>query len=395
MAAIAGSIASAAPTTIEVAQPKHNAQPVDVLRGIAAATGRKPGAVMGDFLRASMGPGKLSFDEFIALGLYDPARFAGADLRSFVGRRVMGDIWDTINFRFELYGLIDNKIAMDALLAAHGLPTIPLKAVYSAAGGHTHPYALHDKASLLAFLREPANYPVFGKPTDGYQSLGAASFDRYDSATDTAVTSGGDSRSVESFAEDVVTHFAKGYFFQPRISPHSATRALCGERLSTVRVLTVCIDGEAKVLRACEKIPGGNNIADNYWRAGNLLAQIDPQIGLRGRVVSGKGLDLTEHSTHPDSGGAITGTHVPNWNAVCATALEGARLLSETPLIGWDIAPVEDGAVIVEVNHTPDLTLLQLADRRGILDAEFKTFLAKRRVDRKAWKRYVAAHNRA
>lgn len=395
MAVIAETVASAAPSTLEVARPKHQATPIDALRGIAAATGRTPGAVVREFIRASMGPGKLSFEEYVALGLYDTARFAGADLRSFVGRRTMGTIWDTANFRLELYGLITNKIAMGALLAAHGLPTILIKAVYSEAGGRIHPRALHDKTSLLAFLRDPANYPIFGKPTDGYQSLGAASFDRYDTAADMLVTSNGDRQPAAAFAEDVTLHYRKGYLFQPRISPHGATAALCGERLSTVRVLTVCVDGEPKVLRACEKIPGGSNIADNYWRAGNLLVHLDPQTGLRGRAISGKGLDLAEHQTHPDSGGAIAGTHVPNWSAVCAVALEGARLMSETPLIGWDVAPVADGAVIVEVNCTPDLTLPQLADRRGILDAEFEAFLAKCRVERKAWKRHVKAFNRA
>ena len=43
-----------------------------------------------------------------------------------------------------------------------------------------------------------------------------------------------------------------------------------------------------------------------------------------------------------------------------------------------DIAPVESGAVIVEVNVTPDLMLPQLADRRGMLDDTFKSFLEER-----------------
>jgi hypothetical protein len=46
------------------------------------------------------------------------------------------------------------------------------------------------------------------------------------------------------------------------------------------------------------------------------------------------------------------------------------------PLIGWDMAAVEGGALIVEPNFTPDFFMTQLADRRGMLDAPFNAFLA-------------------
>ena len=81
---------------------------------------------------------------------------------------------------------------------------------------------------------------------------------------------------------------------------------------------------------------------------------------------------------------AIGGGTVPNWQAVRDLALEGARLFPECALLGWDIAPVEGGATIVEVNITPDLLLPQLADRRGMLDDTFKSFLQERDRLRKA-----------
>jgi hypothetical protein len=49
------------------------------------------------------------------------------------------------------------------------------------------------------------------------------------------------------------------------------------------------------------------------------------------------------------------------------------------PLIGWDIAAVEGGALIVEPNFTPDFSMTQLADRCGMLDARCNAFLAARR----------------
>ena len=100
---------------------------------------------------------------------------------------------------------------------------------------------------------------------------------------------------------------------------------------------------------------------------------------------------MAEHSHNPDSGAAIGGTTVHNWHTVCELAIEGARLLEKAAVIGGDIAPVERGAVIVEVNGTPDLTLPQLADSRGILDSEMRSFLEERRKSKKAWERWLAA----
>jgi hypothetical protein len=48
------------------------------------------------------------------------------------------------------------------------------------------------------------------------------------------------------------------------------------------------------------KIPAATSIADNYWRPGNLLADLDPMTGVIRRVVRGKGLELEELSKHPE-----------------------------------------------------------------------------------------------
>jgi hypothetical protein len=45
-------------------------------------------------------------------------------------------------------------------------------------------------------------------------------------------------------------------------------------------------------------------------------------------------------------------------------------------LIGWDAAALADGPVIVEMNERPDFLLPQLADARGVLDAELTDALA-------------------
>ena len=121
--------------------------------------------------------------------------------------------------------------------------------------------------------------------------------------------------------------------------------------------------------------------ADNFWRPGNLLAQLDLESGRVVRVIRQSGTTHEEITHHPDTGVPIAGTFVPNWQEIKRLAVDCAKVLEALPLVGWDIAPVDTGAVLVEPNVTPDLRLHQIADGRGILDSVLKDFLRQRKKD--------------
>ena len=369
---------------LDVARPQQAASLVDVMRQMTTHAGTGYGGLIRDFARLAMGPGRLALDEYVALRLFDSKRYAGTDKKAFVGLSASRKIWTQANFRFDLLGIAANKIASTALFGAYGFPTIPILALYSGRAGKAGERMLAGAEALRGFLREQSHYPLFGKPLGGTQSLGSVSFDGFDAATGELLAYGGRRVPLEGFIAEVGTHYADGYLFQRRVSAHREISALCGERLSTVRVLTIVRGGVPKVLRACWKIPAGDNAADNFWRAGNILARLDLETGRVLSAVRGTGLALTEITEHPESGGAIVGTTVPNWSAVRETALGAAKILPDLALIGWDVAPVDAGALLVESNQAPDFILPQIADARGILDDEFKSFLAERKALAKA-----------
>jgi hypothetical protein len=153
--------------------------------------------------------------------------------------------------------------------------------------------------------------------------------------------------------------------------------------------MTMCGADGPHILRAAWKIPGGGNIADNFWRPGNLLASLDLATGRIVRVVVGTGLAQRELTHHADTGARLVGITVPLWREITELALEAAKSLREVRLIGWDMAATEHGAVIVEPNYTPDFGLPQLADRRGMLDEPFKAFLAACRAEGREAKRQL------
>lgn len=361
---------------IDVKRPRPEIALAPTIQRIAAECGTTFFGLVKDYATVAFGPARLAFDEYLALRLFDPRLYAGADKRAFVGLMASRKIWIKANFRVENFALVENKIAADAVFSAYGFRTTPTLALFCNRIANQSARLLQSEAELRDFLRNPDHYPLFAKPMDGLQSLGSASIDRYDRASDCLITVSGQALPLAKFAADVNTHYGQGYLLQRRVSPHAEVRATCGDRLATVRLLTIMTAGGPKLIRACWKIPAGTHGADNFWRPGNLLAQLDLPTGRVLRVIRGVGMTLEEVTHHPDSGAALIGAVVPNWAEVTRTALEAAKVLPNLRLIGWDIAPVDAGAVIVELNQTPDFILPQLADRRGIMDPEFKSFLA-------------------
>jgi 2-phospho-L-lactate transferase/gluconeogenesis factor (CofD/UPF0052 family) len=60
--------------------------------------------------------------------------------------------------------------------------------------------------------------------------------------------------------------------------PHPALQGITSGT-PTVRVIVILEDGRPEILHTIWKIPAAGNVADNFWRPGNLLADIDAATG--------------------------------------------------------------------------------------------------------------------
>jgi hypothetical protein len=361
---------------VDVSRPNRDRPPAEALLRAVTASGTSTARLLQDYARLAFGPGRLSFNDYIRLRLFDERLYGTTDKRAFVGGRANRDIAITVNYRHDWFGMLSNKIAAGAYLRTYGLPTIPLVALYGENLGLPCERLVRTPDALVALLRQEAIYPLFGKPVESYQSLGSASLRTYQPSTDSLVFLDGREIALLEFVADIRAHYAQGYLFQPLIVPNEAIRGICGDRLATVRILTMATEAGPKIARASWKVPAGANSADNYWRSGNVLAQIDLHSGTIGRAFTGSGFDLEEIGAHPDSQQRLGGFVLPDWKDLCAVALEGARVMRHMPLIGWDMASSDAGALIVEMNETPDFLLHQLADSRGMLDQDFNDFIA-------------------
>lgn len=339
---------------------------------LATAAGRSMSTMLRDVVRLRFGPGRLTSNEYYYYRLWE-AGFTAAAQRSFVGKIAQNRMHLACNDR-KWHSAVADKLAFHATMTDAGLPMPELL-------GIAHPHrSIQDVRPLATveeigrFLREPVSYPFFAKPIEGKYSLAVLNADRIDPATDTITLRGTPNASVASIAQALASR-DDGFLIQRRLEPPDEVIASFGNRLWSVRLLVLLTEEGPVLHRATAKIPTGDNPADNYWRRGNLLGALDPATGRFERVVSGWADTLRVKTTHPDTGSPFTHLHIPRWTDVVELVTVAAPLLSGIGTQSWDIAITKDGPVILEANFGGDLSIAQIANGYGTLDATYRLHL--------------------
>jgi hypothetical protein len=261
------------------------------------------------------------------------------------------------------------KSKCTAVLEEAGLVTIPIAAMLDTAGGEHGPSRTIGSALELIDFLAAGNCPLFAKPNQLLGSFGAFRIEESDGSR---VRISGDGW-VE--ADDLMDRLIgrEVYVLQSVIENHDALAAF-SPRLGTIRTINLVGSEGIDTPFCMYKIPAAGNIADNFWRPGNLIADVDPLTGTVRRAVTGIGGDQIEVSQHPDTGAEIVGMTLPFWdellelNAACCRTFSGVRFQS------LDVAITNTGPVIVEVNSGSSFDLPQVATGRGFLTDEVRGF---------------------
>jgi hypothetical protein len=175
----------------------------------------------------------------------------------------------------------------------------------------------------------------------------------------------GVARTAEEVTAEVARESAelgRPVLLQPGLSNHPALRPLTPGGLCTIRLVTVRpIGGEPQAVVAVYRMPTGKAAADNF-DGGGLAAPVDMKTGELGAAVQKKGaLPVDEVDVHPDTGAKVRGFKVPFFHEAVALGVRAHALSSpRVPVIGWDIAIVDDGPLIVEANNVPCSVLAQM-----------------------------------
>lgn len=163
--------------------------------------------------------------------------------------------------------------------------------------------------------------------------------------------------------------------FQELLRPHPLIAEVCGDKLCTVRMIAIFEGSQVRLYGAYWKIAVEPNMADNYWRKGNVLALVDPTDGTVKRCSTGLGAEYRSVDVHPVTGKAICGFVLPDWSEAVNMVLSASRAFPGFKMQAWDVALSDKGPILLEFNRFGSLFLPQLAEQHGLYDGEFRKFI--------------------
>lgn len=165
---------------------------------------------------------------------------------------------------------------------------------------------------------------------------------------------------------------------QPFLMNHRDVRDLSTGALSTVRILT-CLDEEnyPQFIGAAFRMSIGSNRTVDNFHAGGIACAVSRRGGTLCQATDA-GLDasLGWLSVHPDTGAMIEGRSLPFWEEVKSVAVRAHRAFNDRKLIGWDIAILDSGPIVVEGNSSADLDILQRTARAGLAKSRLDQLMA-------------------
>ncbi len=343
------SVGSQAPRIVQVAKA-HGVSPVTQLR---------------ETMALRFGPQSLQAKDYYENCLYDRA-IPMAEKKQFAGttgiNRLNAKLTPPVLTPTRAF--VGNKLLYTLLLDKVGLATTETQALVSNFRVVGQLPVLGDSGEIEAFMRDKARYPLFGKPHHGSLSEGSVRIERLEG--DTVVLANGARPKLGDFASEVMKRYPGGFLLQSALTPHPELGAIAGPAVGCVRILTAHAGLRAKPVYGVWKLPAPKAMSDNFWQKGSLLALLDVANGKVQNCRRGTGLETEEITTHPESGEAIVGAHIPYWHEAVKLACAAHDLFPEFGVCGFDIAITAEGPRIIECNDNPSHTLYQLAARKGI-----------------------------
>jgi hypothetical protein len=138
--------------------------------------------------------------------------------------------------------------------------------------------------------------------------------------------------------------------------------------------------GAYEVTNAVFRMAQGRNSAVDNFHAGGIAAKVDIHTGELGRAVDGAmamGCATGWCDRHPDTGGQILGRRLPRWQEILDLVRRAHTLaFADQVVIGWDVALVGDGPLLIEGNKGPDVDLIQRSHGAPLGDGRLGELLA-------------------
>lgn len=349
---------------LKAKKAKRELSSAELMVHASRKSGRSAFKIGREFMRLQKGRGKLSLVEYVRYALYDSDRYSDAEKDRFIGEALHWPITSAVSDRTWDAATEDKWMAN--VILEHGGYTVPetVAVIDRNARNYGRTLRLGDAGALRAFLMD-APLPLFGKVLRGVASLGAFIVE---GADDTHIHLAGRAPvAFDTFLGDFVG--GNAYVLQGLVKNHPGLDRFT-RHTATVRMVTMVRGGEVFVPFAVLKLPGADNIADAFWRPGNIACDLDPETGAIRRITTQDGIDIVEHGAHPESGVAMLGETVPLWDEMRRVTQDAALMFAPVRYQSLDVAVTSDGPSIIEINTGGGWDLPQNASGAGFLTDE-------------------------
>ena len=156
---------------------------------------------------------------------------------------------------------------------------------------------------------------------------------------------------------------AKAYMIEECIRQNNEM-VFGGHSVNTIRAYTV-YDNKVKqaiILKTVVRVGVGDSIVDNS-HSGGCAYEVDRNLGII--VSESYQADGGVNIIHPQTDICMLGKRIPHWDKVQEICKQAAEMLPEVPYIGWDVAICDDGPILIEGNHDPDLDMVEFVGSYG------------------------------
>ena len=150
---------------------------------------------------------------------------------------------------------------------------------------------------------------------------------------------------------------------EERIKQH-AEMVFGNNSVNTIRAYTLTHpqSGNTVLLKTVLRVGIGDSIVDNS-HSGGCAYEVDRE---KGTIVSPYYAANGKSSyIHPGTNICMLGRSIPFWDEVKDLCQKAAQRLPKCGYIGWDVAITENGPILIEGNHEPDLDMIEFVGSYG------------------------------
>lgn len=342
---------------------------VDYLRHAQRQSGRKTFDLVREYLRLQRGRGKLSLPEYVQFGVYDTSR-NDADAQSrFISNMLH---WPITHVCCDMtwQATTEDKWLCSHILEKSGVPTpATLAVIDKTERRYIGTQKITSADQLRAFATSRGAVPFFGKENRGICSFGAFLVEAADSAG--LILKGHGRVAYDEVMEKFIGETP--YLLQSLQKNHAFLQQFT-PNLATVRVCILNGKQGVRIPFAILKLPSASNVADSFWRPGNLACALDVGTGKIVKARSRNPFGVAEHTHHPETGAPLVGEVLPMWDSVIELARVCAPIFHAVRYQSMDIAITPNGPVLIEINTGGGFDLPQLATGEGFLTDEVCEF---------------------